>query len=327
MSFQLLQSILSGNKPITNSSRWQRGIAATVCFAVGVASNGLQPSATAQVPLASPFQRSASVDSAQADSELNRQPTSLANLFQQEAAPSPPAPTDQAPTDQAPAGQAPADQAPADPVGESVPAGEGEDDTLREALELFNEDRQVPSLSDQVESPQGSLRSQSLFAKRTTSYSEEGFSLPTIAAPTTSKEQIGNGETPSGFRSGTVPQVMPLPESGADRGGMPWAWTVSHWAAADTFSHPLYFEDRMLERHGHRRFPHLQPMISGGRFAAQAFLLPYLVALHHPSECHYSLGYYRAGDCVPAFFQRPPWKRKAAVAQAVSTAVTATILP
>lgn len=76
----------------------------------------------------------------------------------------------------------------------------------------------------------------------------------------------------------------------------------------------------MLERHGHERFPCLQPLISGGRFFATIPMLPYLAAVRDPWDCDYHLGYYRPGSCAPALWQRPPYDRRAAVIQAGATA-------
>ncbi|MDV6033695.1 MAG: hypothetical protein F9B45_27100 [Phycisphaera sp. RhM] len=165
----------------------------------------------------------------------------------------------------------------------------------------------------------------SLFSNRQTQIADGKLVLPPIAALTTDTSEIGNGEVPLGFRQGETVPLIPLPESGIDR-GLPWQWTARHWAAPNTFSHPLYFEDRMLERHGHQRYPCLQPLVSGGRFLAQAVSLPYLTAITPPSECQYSLGYYRAGSCVPALKQRPPYQRKAVVSQATAVGVATAIL-
>ena len=173
--------------------------------------------------------------------------------------------------------------------------------------------------------PVEQVANRSLFSDRQTQMADGKFVLPPIAALTTGTAAIGNGEVPLGFRQGEAVPLIQLPESGTAR-GLPWQWTARHWAAANTFSHPLYFEDRMLERHGHQRYPYLQPLVSGGRFLAQAVSLPYLTAITPPSECQYSLGYYRAGSCVPALKQRPPYQRKAVVSQVTAVGVATAIL-
>ncbi|MDM4018388.1 hypothetical protein [Roseiconus lacunae] len=205
---------------------------------------------------------------------------------------------------------------------DSVPSLEGrQDETLRDALEMLSEDDvNVPTsprdldLDQQSASDVGTGENESLFSGRKAQFRERRFVLPPIAALTTDTSEIGNGETPEGYRQGEDPLSVSLPESGVDRAAN-WYWSQRYWAAANTFSHPLYFEDRMLERHGQSRFPHLQPFVSAARFASQTALLPYLSAISPPDECQYSLGYYRAGSCVPAFLQRPPYQRKALVAE------------
>lgn len=145
------------------------------------------------------------------------------------------------------------------------------------------------------------------------------FDLPRLTASRTTL----SGEVPKGLNDAAV---TPLAESGVERSG-DWAWTTRTWAAANTFSHPLYFEDRMLERHGHERWGYAQPLVSGVRFYSSLALLPYLSAIEHPCDCRYTLGYYRSGTCTPRFFQRPPWDRKAIVQQSAATAAGMAIVP
>jgi hypothetical protein len=206
----------------------------------------------------------------------------------------------------------------------------GDDDagkkTLRDALELLSDPEELRAPQRNDSDPIAQISSKSLFQGRRAEVSGNRFALPPIAALTTEMTEIGNGEVPEGFRKGEPSPQIDLPETGLDR-GLPWQWYTQAWAAPNTFFHPLYFEDRMLERHGHQRFPHLTPLVSGGRFVAQAAMLPYLSAIHPPSECHYSLGYFRAGSPVPAFLQRPPYQRKAAAAQLTSSAIGWTIWP
>lgn len=209
------------------------------------------------------------------------------------------------------------------------------DDTLREAMKMLQDtDANAVNPKDELnldDVGDRDLESQdsdqkSLFKGRETSVSGSRFSLPPLAALTTATKNIGNGFIPKGFRGDAGDLIAPLPESG-DQRGQAWHWNEKHWAAANTFSHPLYFEDRMLERHGHQRFPHIQSLVSGGRFLTDAFLLPYHSAIHPPSECQYTLGYYRTGNCVPALKQRPPYQRKAAAAQAAALVTAGWILP
>ncbi|MEM9585902.1 MAG: hypothetical protein AAGA03_01370 [Planctomycetota bacterium] len=148
--------------------------------------------------------------------------------------------------------------------------------------------------------------------------------LPNLLVPTTDQSGIGNGRIPESFRDEQADLAIVLPESSSDR-GFTVPWTLKQWTAANTFSHPRYFEDRMLERHGHERFGYLQPFASGIRFVATVPMLPYLMAISDPYDCEYTLGYYRVGNCAPRLYQRPPRDRRAIVAEslALSTAILA----
>ena len=151
--------------------------------------------------------------------------------------------------------------------------------------------------------------------------------LPPLIAPTMATADIGNGRVPEGFRGGDAAPTQTLPESPADR-GQSWNWTLGHWAAANTFSHPRYFEDRMLERHGHERYPRLQPMASGVRFFATVPMLPYLMIVRDPCDCESTLGYYRLRVlCAPILKQRPPFERRAAIGEAAAIAGTIIAFP
>ncbi len=152
------------------------------------------------------------------------------------------------------------------------------------------------------------------------------FRLPPLRAETIATNQIGNGKTPDSFRQNQEINEMPLPESGSER-GQPWNWSVVQWEAPNAFSYPLYFEDRMLERHGQVRFGHLQPVASGARFFATIPMLPYLITLKSPCDCEYKLGEYRSGSCAPVMIQRPPLERSAVVAEAIAIGAGIAILP
>ena len=116
-----------------------------------------------------------------------------------------------------------------------------------------------------------------------------------------------------------------MPESGNERADV-WNWTICSWAAANTFSNPRYFEDRMLERHGHQRLAnhrfgkHLQPVASGARFFATVPMLPYLMTVRDPCDCEYTLGYYHAGSRTPGLLQRPPLDRRALIMESAVVA-------
>ena len=157
------------------------------------------------------------------------------------------------------------------------------------------------------------------------------FHLPELKAVTINTDDVGTGKLPDGFRGDQTTPATVLPESGAQRmlggGELPWEWQVLNWTAANTFSHPRYFEDRMLERHGHQRFRYLQPAVSGIRFFTGTVMLPYLATVNRPCDCEYTLGYYRSGSCVHTYLQRPPLERKAVAAQGLAIGTYLWVLP
>ncbi len=93
------------------------------------------------------------------------------------------------------------------------------------------------------------------------------------------------------------------------------AATQVNWKPANICHLPLYFEDAMLERHGHVRWGHAQPIVSGAKFFATMPLLPYLKTMHPPCEYRYTLGHFRPGSCAPALKDHLPWDRRAAVVE------------
>jgi|GEM_PF-1121541 len=152
------------------------------------------------------------------------------------------------------------------------------------------------------------------------------LTLPPIATATTATSVIGNGSLPISYTGseGTAEEV--LREQINQRDAM-WALSRYEFAAANTFSHPLYFEDVMLERHGHERFPKLTPMISGTRFFATVPMLPYLMTVRPACDCEYKMGHFRVGDCVYPYIQRPPYERNAVIVEAAAIAGASIALP
>ena len=90
------------------------------------------------------------------------------------------------------------------------------------------------------------------------------------------------------------------------------------WRPAAICHLPLYFEDAMLERHGHVRWGHAQPIVSGAKFLTTMPLLPYITTLQPPCEPRYTLGHFRPGNCAPALKDHLPWDRRAATVEVLS---------
>ena len=200
----------------------------------------------------------------------------------------------------------------------------GGSNTLRGLLvSSANGDNELDEQKDQDETEENKDSEE---ADRKPTVENGRFHLPTLEAVSLETAKIGNGMTPKGFRGNDETSMAPLPELASEREEN-WNWAMRTWAAPNTFSHPRYFEDRMLERHGHERFPHLTPVIAGMRFFATVPMLPYLATVRNPCECEYTLGYYRTGSCVPAFIQRPPYQRTAVAAQATAIATGIIALP
>ena len=91
-----------------------------------------------------------------------------------------------------------------------------------------------------------------------------------------------------------------------------------NWRPANICHLPLYFEDAMLERHGHVRWGCAQPLASGVKFVSTLPLLPYITTLQPPCEPRYTLGHFRPGSCAPALKDHLPWDRRAATVEVLS---------
>ncbi|MEM8911462.1 MAG: hypothetical protein AAGC97_06795 [Planctomycetota bacterium] len=150
--------------------------------------------------------------------------------------------------------------------------------------------------------------------------------LPPLRAVSIDQSQIGNGSVPEDFNAEQDLKLIPLAEDGGFREPA-FATTVMPWAAPNTYSHPLYFEDRMLERHGHERWGCMQPIAAGARFFTTIPMLPYLATLQDPCDTVYSKGYFRAGSPAPCLYQRPPYQKRAAVVEAAAIATGMIALP
>jgi len=126
-------------------------------------------------------------------------------------------------------------------------------------------------------------------------------------------EEISTDISPPG-KDSELPLECPVGE-GAFEPRL-WASTTFTWKASGLCHKPLYFEDMHLERYGHSWGPYLQPFISAGHFFATIPVLPYKMGLYPPTECMYTLGYYRPGSCAPYLLDPIPISVRAGLAEA-----------
>jgi len=148
--------------------------------------------------------------------------------------------------------------------------------------------------------------------------SKEPLRVGSLLIPNTSIAGIGTGTTPEDATEGRLPDPMPLPY-GPDREAG-WSVKTKHWVAPVYCHQPTYYEDVMLEHHGHERCVVLQPVLSGARFYTGIFFTPYLATLRPPLQDIPSAGHYRPGSCAPALRQRAPYDPTAMKVQAAATA-------
>ena len=148
--------------------------------------------------------------------------------------------------------------------------------------------------------------------------SKEPLRVGSLSIPNTSIAGIGTGTTPEDATEGRLPNPMPLPY-GPDREAG-WSVKTKHWVAPVYCHQPTYYEDVMLEHHGHERCVVLQPVLSGARFYTGIFFTPYLATLRPPLQDIPSAGHYRPGSCAPALRQRAPYDPTAMKVQAAATA-------
>ncbi|TWT95502.1 hypothetical protein [Neorhodopirellula pilleata] len=182
----------------------------------------------------------------------------------------------------------------------------------------------VPSEPMQAQGDEKDLFAEPFIEERLPEVAGGRFILPPLRAVSIDQAPIGNGKVPESLEAGEELTLAPLPEDGYARSLLTdsnaWPSLIRPWAAPNTFSHPLYFEDRMLERHGHERWGCLQPIASGARFFVTVPMLPYLTTIQEPCDIVYSKGYYRAGSPAPRMYQRPPLERRAVMVEAASIA-------
>ncbi len=136
-----------------------------------------------------------------------------------------------------------------------------------------------------------------------------------VVAINVGKAEVGTGVLPEGAAR-TTATTSYLP-TGVERGAM---FTCVHWRPSLVRHFPLYFEDAMLERHGHVRWGHLQSVASGIKFYSTIPLMPYLRTLRPKHECLYQVGHYRAGSCAPVLKDHLPYDKHAAVVEGLALA-------
>lgn len=140
-----------------------------------------------------------------------------------------------------------------------------------------------------------------------------------VQAVSTSSEKIGTGLVPQAGRPQWSDQE--LAGSTISRDSL---FTQVYWQASLIQHYPLYFEDAMLERHGHthcwRGWEVTQSLVSGAKFFGTITMLPYLRTLQPKHECVYALGHYRAGSAAPCLRSSVPYDRSAAIVESGSAA-------
>lgn len=82
-----------------------------------------------------------------------------------------------------------------------------------------------------------------------------------------------------------------------------WPANQASWASPAFCYKPLYFEQVNLERYGIGYPCPTNALVSGGKFFADATLLPVKIFKNPPHSCECTLGHRRPGDCTPV--QKP----------------------
>ncbi len=106
-----------------------------------------------------------------------------------------------------------------------------------------------------------------------------------------------------------------------------WPEITYNWKASALCHKPLYFEQVQLERYGHSWGPYVQPIMSGVHFFGTIPILPYKMGIRTPTECVYTLGYYRPGSCAPYMIDPVPFTWRAALYQGGVTTGISFIIP
>jgi hypothetical protein len=103
--------------------------------------------------------------------------------------------------------------------------------------------------------------------------------------------------------------------------------TTVAWKASGLCHKPLYFEEIQLERSGHEYGPIIQPAISSVHFFKNIAFLPYKMGINPMTECQYTLGHYRPGNCAPWSIEPIPLSLRGAAAQAKVITGAVLVLP
>jgi hypothetical protein len=106
-----------------------------------------------------------------------------------------------------------------------------------------------------------------------------------------------------------------------------WEPVTFCWTASALCHKPLYFEDVHLERYGHSLHPWAQPFASGAHFFLTVPILPYKMGLELPTECIYTLGFYRPGSCAPYMIEPLPLSVRAGLFEACAWVGGAALIP
>jgi len=94
------------------------------------------------------------------------------------------------------------------------------------------------------------------------------------------------------------PADVPTAQVGITYQGRAWPRMISSIPASITSYHPLYFEDKNVERYGWDAGI-FQPFLSAGKFYLDLALLPYNLGAQPPWSLEYNAGYALPGDPEP----------------------------
>jgi hypothetical protein len=153
----------------------------------------------------------------------------------------------------------------------------------------------------------------------------EPISLPPLSTPNIAVKDLGTGTLPKDAVEGRLPGARPLPIAGDRPYGL---FENSKMWVKPTYCHqPLYFEDTMLERHGHEKCSHLTPLLSGVRFYTTVLTTPYLAYLRPPLKDISNAGHYRPGSQAPCVRERAPYDPAALRFQLLTTGAAFNLTP